>query len=116
MFSSGSLALLSSSLVAVVDEAVAVSPSAGVFLSVCGAAAFVPDVFLVRSPVLLCAMSRLCAPSARARTRINLTSVFIKGLLLRVVKEGRPRIIPQTQGCCTSLGYLVRFYPARGSR
>src|SRR5580765_2234502 len=76
MFSRGSLALLSSSFVAVVDGAVTLSPSADIFLSVCGAA-FAPDAFLVRSPVLLWAMSRFCALNIKAKTTINLTSVFI---------------------------------------
>ncbi len=79
MFSSGSLDLLSSSLVAVVEVAAAFSPSADVFLSapaggVCGVA---PVFFLERSPVLVCDISRLGTPSIRTKTKIVLKSVFI---------------------------------------
>src|SRR6478736_8606896 len=83
MFSSGSLDLLSSSLVGVVDAAF--SPSAAGFLSALACAAeFAPVVFFERSPLLLCAISRPDTPSARARTKTILEIVFI-GILLRVI-------------------------------
>src|SRR5215467_5837534 len=72
MFSSGSLDLLSSSLVGAVDAAF--SPSAAGFLS---AAEVAPVVFFERSPLLVCAISRPETPSIRTKIMIVLESVFI---------------------------------------
>src|SRR6476661_223931 len=77
-FSSGSLDLLSSSFVGVVDLA-SLSPSSDVFLSefATGFCGFPLPLFLVRSPVLLWAMSSAGMHSARTKTKIILNSVFI---------------------------------------
>src|SRR5579864_2344179 len=77
-FSSGSLDLLSSSLVGVVDLA-SLSPLSDVFLSefANGFCVFPPPLFLVRSPVLLWAMSSAGTHSARTKIKIILNSVFI---------------------------------------
>src|ERR1041385_3767238 len=77
MFSSGSLALLSSSLVGAVDAAF--SPSAAGFLSAlaCEAAEVAPVVFFERSPLLVCAINKPLRPSATAKIMIVLESVFI---------------------------------------
>src|SRR5712671_639154 len=78
-FSSGSLDLLSSSFVGVVDFAASLSPSPDVFLSAlaCGACEFAPLFFLVRSPVLLWATSSAGTHSATTKIKIILKSVFI---------------------------------------
>src|SRR5437868_6855640 len=77
MFSSGSLDLLSSSLVGVFDAAF--SPSAATFLSVLAfdVSEFAPVVFFERSPLLVCAISRPDTPSIIVITKSNLKSVFI---------------------------------------
>src|SRR5579859_6786278 len=77
-FSSGSLDLLSSSLVGDVDFA-SLSPSSDVFLSefATGFCGLPLPLFLVRSPVLLCAISRPLRPSATAKIMIILQNVFI---------------------------------------
>src|SRR5579864_129145 len=77
-FSSGSLDLLSSSLVGVVDFA-SLSPSPDVFLSefATGFCVFPLPLFLVRSPVLVWAMSSAGTQSARTKTEIIFNSVFI---------------------------------------
>src|SRR6476661_6083248 len=77
-FSSGSLDLLSSSFVGVVDLA-SLSPSSDVFLSefATGFCGFPLPLFLVRSPVLLWATSSAGTHSARTKTKIILNIVFI---------------------------------------
>src|SRR4051812_46157189 len=77
-FSSGSLDLLSSSFVGVVDLA-SLSPSSDVFLSefVTGFCEFPLPLFLVRSPVLLWAIRSVGTHSARTKTKITLNIVFI---------------------------------------
>src|SRR5882724_6166797 len=75
-FSSGSLDLLSSSFVGVVDLAASLSPSPDVFLSAMGCG-FAPVFFLERSPVLLCAIISPATPSTKTKTKIILNSIFI---------------------------------------
>src|SRR5258708_5874970 len=75
-FSSGSLDLLSSSLVGVVDFPASLSVSPDVFLSEAGCGFALP-LFLVRSPVLLCAIIRPAMPRLKTKTKIILKSVFI---------------------------------------
>src|SRR5882724_274084 len=78
-FSSGSLDLLSSSLVGVVDLAASLSPSPDVFLSAlaCGTCGFALPLFLVRSRVLLCAIIRPAPPTIKTKKKIILKRVFI---------------------------------------
>src|SRR5438445_3016455 len=77
-FSSGSLDLLSSSFVGVVDLA-SLSPSSDVFLSefATGFCGLPLPLFLVRSPVLLWAVSSAETHSARTKTKIILNILFI---------------------------------------
>src|SRR3954453_5141193 len=102
-FSSGSLDLLSSSFVGVVDLA-SLSPSSDVFLSefATGFCGLPLPLFLVRSPVLLWAVSSAETHSARTKTKIILQSVFIGNTPAGNRKADResyrkPRVVVQIQ-------------------
>src|SRR6478735_11880489 len=103
MFSSGSLDLLSSSFVGVVDFAASFSPSSDVFLSelATGFCAFPLPVFLVRSPVLVWDISSAGMHNARTKTKIILQSVFIGNTPADIRKADREsyrkqRVVVQT--------------------